>query len=253
MPRLTLLGSAATIANRGHDSIYLLLQYSGGELLIDCGGSPSYKLAQLGTDPGQLDGVLLTHDHSDHIYGFPLLVQTLMLLNWAGQWSKELVVWGLPETLGTARELLRLFELTDRIPIDWRPLSAAGSELVLETQDLRILCAPVQHSRPTVGLRIEGKSSGLSLVYSSDTEPCPSLRTLAQSADILLHEATVMAPMPGHSTPTQAGEIAAAAQVRRLVLVHFDPAQNQEIMLAEAAIAFGGPVEMGQDWMTFEF
>lgn len=253
MPRLTLLGSAATIANRDHDSIYFLLQDPDAELLIDCGGSPSFKLAQVRTDPTRLDGVLLTHDHSDHIYGFPVLVQTLMLLNWAGRWSKELVVWGLPETLETARELLKLFRLTDRIPINWRLLNSQGTHLILETAHLRLVSAPVQHSRPNVGVRIEGKSSGLSLAYSSDTEPCQGVQELAKHADILLYEATVMEPTPGHSTPAQAGRAAAAAQVGRLVLVHFDPAQNKEIMLAEAAKEFGGPVEIGQDWMKFEF
>jgi ribonuclease BN (tRNA processing enzyme) len=37
-----------------------------------------------------------------------------------------------------------------------------------------------------------------------------------------------------------------------LVLVHFDPARDRSTMVAEAAKGFGGPVEVGQDWMTFE-
>lgn len=166
------------------------------------------KQARAQTDASRLNGVILTHDHSDHIYSFPLLVQTLMLLSWEGRWSRELVIWGLPETLATAGELLALFQLTGRIPIDWRPLSAQGPHLILETDHLRLLSAPVQHSRPTADLRIEGKSSGLSLACSSDTEPCLAMQELAQNADILLHEATVMEPMRGHSTPAQAGRAA---------------------------------------------
>ena len=69
---------------------------------------------------------------------------------------------------------------------------------------------------------------------------------------ILLHEAAVMEPTPGHSTPAQAGETAAVAGVGRLVLVHFDPAEDATTMVAEAAKMFGGPVEMGRDWMAFE-
>jgi len=251
--RITLLGSAATVAGRNNDSIYLLVQGAAGDYLIDCGGSPSHKLARAGADLSQLRGLLLTHDHADHIYGFPLLVQTLMLCQWAGQWSGELTVWGLPETLATARALLEVFQLADGIPLDFRPLPPQPNYLVLETTDLRILTTPVEHMRPTVGVRIEGKESGRVLAYSSDTEPCAGVRQLAAGADVLLHEATVMEPMSGHSTPAQAGETAAAAGVGRLALVHFDPAQDEETMIAEAVKTFGGPVEMGRDWMTFVY
>ena len=90
------------------------------------------------------------------------------------------------------------------------------------------------------------------LSYSGDTEPCSGLRHLAAGADVLFHEATVMEPMPCHSTPAQAGETAAQAGVGRLVLVHFDPAQDERTMVGEAAKRFDGPVEMGRDRMIFD-
>ena len=150
MPKITLLGSAATVAGRDNDSIYLLVQSVAGNYLIDCGGSPPYKLAQAGADLGQVRGVLLTHDHSDHIYGFPYLVQALMLLSWEDRWSGELVVWGLSETLTTARALLDLLQMAYRIPIDFRPLVPEPEFRVLETADMRIVTTPVEHSRPAV-------------------------------------------------------------------------------------------------------
>jgi ribonuclease Z len=61
----------------------------------------------------------------------------------------------------------------------------------------------------------------------------------------------MMEPMPGHSTPEQAGQVAAAAGAKRLVLVHFDPT-TKHLMPAAAAKSFGGPVELGQDFMEFE-
>ncbi len=252
MPRVTLLGSAATLAGREHDSIYLLIRSAAGHYLVDCGASPPHKLARAGADLGAVRGVLLTHDHADHIYGLPLLVQALMLLTWERAWSGELAVWGLPETLVTAEALLAVFGLTDRIPLDFRPIPARPNTLVLETADLTIRTTPVEHTRPTVAVRMEGKASGQVLVYSGDTRPCPALCHLAAGADLLLHEATVTEPAIGHSTAAQAGETAAAAAVRQLVLVHFDPAGDREVMVAEAAKSFGGPVEVGRDWMTFE-
>lgn len=251
MPTVTLLGTAATLAGRENDCIYLLVQDAGDCYLIDCGSSPPHKLARAGADLGRMRGVLLTHDHADHIYGLPLLVQALMLLSWEGGWSGELIIWGLQEALETARALLDVFDLLDRIPLDFRSIQPQRNA-VLETADMTIHTAPMAHTRPSVAVRIEGKAKRRVLVYSSDTGPCPALRELARGADYLLHEATVMEPTPGHSTPAQAGEAAASAGAGRLVLVHYDPQVDRRRMVVEAAKGYGGPVEAGQDWMAFE-
>jgi ribonuclease Z len=249
MIRVTLLGSAATLSGPDSDSIYLLIQSEQGCYLIDCGGSPPHKLARAGAELRQVRGVLLTHDHADHIYGLPMLVQGLLLSDWS---EAGLIVWGLRETLATAKTLLDLFPLVDLAPLDLRPLAPQPDYLALETAELRIRTTPVDHMQPSVGVRIEGVRSGRALAYSSDTEPCDGLRQLAAGADVLLHEAAAIRPTAGHSTPGQAGATAAAAGVGRLVLVHFEPAEDSETLLAEAAKKFGGPVELGRDWMTFE-
>ncbi len=252
MPTVTLLGSAATLAGRENDSIYLLVQSAGDYYLIDCGGSPPHRLAQVGAELRRVRGVLLTHDHADHIYGLPLLVQALMLLSWEAAWSGALVLWGLTQTLATAQALLDVFGLSDRIPLEFRPIPLQSNALVLKTGDMSICTTPVVHGRPTVAVRLEGRTSKRVLVYSSDTGPCPALGALAAQADLLLHEATVEEPTSGHSTAAQAGETAAAAGVGKLLLVHYDPTRDREQMAAEAAKSFGGPVEVGLDGMVFE-
>lgn len=252
MPRVTLLGSAATLANRHHDSIYLLVEHAGGVLLIDCAGSPPHKLDRVGVDLRQVTDLLLTHDHTDHLYGFPLLVQGLMLYEWTGQWSGKLRVWGLGETLATAQALLKTLGLWERIEIDWRLIPADPNHVVFESADLRILTTPVVHLRPTLGVRLEGRETRRVVTYSSDTEPCAAVVTLARGADVLLHEATNQKSAPGHSTPVEAGETAARAGAGQLVLVHFDPRLDAERLCTQAATKFSGPVAVGQDWMEFD-
>lgn len=55
------------------------LLISGGRgLLIDCGVSLAQikrTLAEVGLSPAQLDGILLTHEHSDHIKAIPQLIK----------------------------------------------------------------------------------------------------------------------------------------------------------------------------------
>jgi ribonuclease BN (tRNA processing enzyme) len=89
---------------------------------------------------------------------------------------------------------------------------------------------------------------GQVLTYSGDTGESPVLVELARSADILLCEAgfpELPDLPPGlHLTGRQAGQHAATADVRHLVLTHLAPDYDPALSLAGAAEAFGGPVSL---------
>ena len=78
--------------------------------------------------------------------------------------------------------------------------------------------------------------------------PCPSLIALARGADVLIHEATFLhrdaarAKADGHTTGVQAGEVAAQAGVKRLILCHFVAALHDRVeeLRREARQAYGG-------------
>jgi ribonuclease BN (tRNA processing enzyme) len=74
---------------------------------------------------------------------------------------------------------------------------------------------------------------------------------LAQDADILIHEAA--GASVGHSSAEQAGQIARRANVKKMYLIHYPVNGYDYKQLAdEAANAFGGPVEMAEDFMRFD-
>jgi len=124
--------------------------------------------------------------------------------------------------------------------------------MVLETDDLRITSAPTKHTVPAMGLRIENKATGSVVVYSSDTEPCDELAALAKGASILFHEAT--GDTVGHSSAAQAGAIGRRARAARLVLIHYPPDPESRLNWVSAACeAFGGPVELAQDYDQYEY
>jgi ribonuclease BN (tRNA processing enzyme) len=99
---------------------------------------------------------------------------------------------------------------------------------------------------------------GVRVAYSGDTQPTPRLIEVAQNADILLHEAGGLDARAtevhrlGHSTAGDAGRVAKAAGVARLVLTHLPSEDLAEPMLAEARAAFGGPVELARDLARIE-
>ena len=61
----------------------------------------------------------------------------------------------------------------------------------------------------------------------------------------------------GHSSARQAGEMASAAGAKRLVLIHYpvfgrDGGLDTGGLVAEAARAYNGPIELAQDFCIYE-
>ncbi len=251
MTELLVLGSAASVPDAEHDTVGLVLRGPGGSILIDCGGSPLYKLARAGIAPDDIRAVILTHKHADHLYGLPMLVQGL----WLDGRQTPLPIYGPQQSLDRALQLLDLFELADienSFALEWHPIPLREGRRVLIQGDIRITATPVRHAgHDTVALRFDNVATGRAIVYSADTEPCSALVRLATGADLLLHEAS--GSYEGHSSPAQAAEIACQAGVARLALIHYPVRRiNLESWRLQAS-EFPGLVTLARDGDIYPF
>jgi ribonuclease Z len=98
---------------------------------------------------------------------------------------------------------------------------------------------------------------GRKVVYSGDTAKTENLANYAEEADLLIHEATCLHEMiderKGHTSALQAGEIAAEAEVEKLVLTHFSRRyMNKENELREEASEKFENVELAEEGEKFE-
>lgn len=249
MPDLIILGSAASVPDAQHDTIGLGLRGPGWAVLVDCGGSPLHKLARAGVSGEEVCAVILTHGHADHIYGLPILIQGLWL---AGRES-PLAIYGPRETLDLAERLLDLFNLSQReamLPLEWHPVPMREGRQVLSVDNTEITAAPVIHGTlQTIALRFDNTVSKRAIAYSADTEPCPALVRLAAGADLLIHEAT--GECDGHSSPSEAAEVARQAGVQKLALIHYPVHGLNLVAWRVAASGFPGPVILAQDGDVF--
>jgi ribonuclease Z len=244
MARMILLGVGTGVPDEDRESTHMLWDGPGGPLLIDAGGSTYQRLLKAGIDPQGLAGVLLTHSHCDHINGLPALLFSLRL---AGR-TTPLPIYGLAPTLQIVKALVKASKLEKVVAaVEWKPLVAGNSMELAEGWQLDT--APTVHSRPCIALRFS-HPDGQALVYSADTEPCAAVAELAKGAQVLIHEATTPGPFAGHTSPRQAGEVAAQAAVGRLILVHYSPkwTMSETRALEEvAAGGFTGKAEIGRE------
>lgn len=250
MARLTVLGSAAAVSDAAHDNTHLLLQGDRGTtILIDCGSNPLPKLVRMGLGADDLTALILTHFHPDHVSGLMILLMQLWLM---GR-RTPLPIYGLHHCLQRV-EITMQAAMWDTWPdffeVQRVRLPEREDVLVLDNPDFRITAWPAAHYIPTIGLRVVIKPEERVLSYSADTAPTPIIERMAQGADLLIHEAA--GETPGHSSAAQAGQTAASAGAKRLVLIHYDVRRAPEELLAEARTMFDGPVEVAQDGDVYE-
>ena len=252
-------GTSGAIPSPARDNTALAFYSPEDVVLVDCSGSPYQKILKAGLDPMKVSSLILTHRHVDHIYGFPSLAHNLEL---AGR-RTALHLYALAETMDIVRGILDLFPLEKDMPyrIERHEIPAKEGHEVVRARGFRIRSTPVKHGAPNVGLRVEFDLPGErgSVTYSSDTSPCGSLLALARGADTLIHEATFLhseaarAAADGHTTGYQAGEVAAQAGVKRLILCHFSAEIHGQVedLRREARQAYGGPVELPEEFLEY--
>lgn len=253
MPTLVYLGTGAAVPGPRRDNTSLAFDDGREVTLVDASGSPLKRLAEAGLPHQRLARVIITHEHLDHTFGLPSLLQGLWLL---GR-RESLPIYALPETwrfLDRLIDAYRPASWTDGFPIDRRTI-IPGSGPFLETPTFSARAALGRHSAPCVGLRFETADGG-SFAYSSDTSVSREIEELARDCDLLAHEATYLAGREaealavGHSTARQAAEAAARAGVARLALVHFTPVGDGDLaaLRAGAATAYTGPIDVPSDY-----
>jgi ribonuclease Z len=236
----------------------LAVRHPGEETVLFDASSGTILLGRLrdaGIPIEEVRHLFVSHRHFDHAGGLAPL-----LISMASVPEAFLTVYALPGTLKALKELLAL-----TIPgvedwlgtrLGWRELAPEKPILLGNTELVPFL---VDHSVECVGYRVT--QNGSVLVISADTRPCRTVVEHSRGADLLIHEAygtkgeSEWAHAVGHSSATDAGEVARTAGVDRLVLTHFRESRSADPgeLAAEAASAFGGPVEAASDLDTFEF
>lgn len=248
---VTVLGSGTCVPSLERSSCAVLMQVGDRRLVFDAGPGTMRRLLEAGTDIYCIDYLCLSHFHPDHSAELvPLLFankypdparrrQPLTLVGGAG--FKRFFD-GLTSVYGHWIELAE-----DRVA--YVEMGREGAS-VLAGDGFRIRSAPVAHNPESVAYRVE-TPSGVSVVYSGDTDYSADLVALARGADLLICESAVPdgQKVSGHLTPSLAGQMAAEAAVGRLLLTHFYPACDGADLTAQCRRTYDGPLLLAEDLM----
>lgn len=239
---------------------------NGHFFMFDVGDGVVIKAENMGLPLNRLDGIFITHWHSDHMMDLPSLISRSWLL---GR-TNDLHLYG-PGGTDTINQAINQFlHIENRHRVDHHgqetmDVSKAraiahefknveGDKAIIYQQDgITITAFDVDHEpiEPAVGYVIE--YNGKKVVISGDTKKNDLVLEMAQDADVLLHEVmlmSVLAQMEAqlktagmtrngkivhdiqdyHTSPAEVAEIAATANVKKLVLHHFAPAPDISVI-----------------------
>jgi len=165
--------------------------------------------------------IFLSHAHLDHVFGLTVLYdvihqQPLERITLHGQAEKlhALDQHLFHEQLFPVRPPYRSAELADEVT-----LRCGG----------RLTHFPVEHPGGCVGYRIDWDDRSLAYVTDTTASPDADYVEKIRGVDLLIHECHLLdgndkfAKITGHSCLTPVAQTAAAAEVGRVVLIHFNP------------------------------
>lgn len=245
-----LLGSGAALSGKDRTTTMLALEGEETLLIVDCGGDAGQRLLAHDLDLARVTGLIVTHEHADHVGGFPLLMERL----WLAGHRTEFHVYGIHTALDQAHRLHDAFD-TSKWPhyptIVYHEVPLEPGATVVTTPDFEVTAVPARHAVPSSGLRVRDVRGGGVVTYSCDTERSDVVEEQARGSNLLLHEAN--GPYPGHSSPEDAAAVAAGAKVERLVLVHLPNYEDGGAAVLAAARQLFPNTELGADGARYAF
>jgi ribonuclease BN (tRNA processing enzyme) len=240
---LTVLGCATPYPSTDNPCSGYLVSHGDTRVWMDAGTGTLGPL-QRHTRLEDLDAIWISHLHADH--SADLLTAYYALL-FADVSRPPVPLYGPP---GIADRLAGfLTNGPERSPIESAfEITELRDGLETAVGTLRLTTAAVSHGIPAFAVRID---AGVSLTYSGDTAPCPSLTELARGTDVLLCEAESAETNPAHHTPEDAGETAAAAGAGRLIVTHVGRFLTPQEAVTRASSRYRGQVGYAAPGTTF--
>jgi ribonuclease Z len=272
---VTLLGTGCPQVHPDRFGPASLVRAGGRQFLIDCGSGVTQRLVAAGSSGAQLDAVLLTHLHSDHVVD----LYQLIISSWHQGRDRPQRIFGPAGTRAFAESTMEVWRTEREARIAWerRPSTAALELDIVEFAEgpiwdeggVHIAAFVVDHRpvQPAFGFLFD--TGGRRTAFSGDTTVCDNLLAWAKDVDLLVHECFIHQAMLArrgmradqglqnvaayHTLSSEVGKVASRAGARLLVLNHFVPVEfDRDALLREVTADFADPVVIGEYLLTID-
>ena len=240
--KLTVIGYWGGYPSKDGASSCYMLEKDGYTLVLDM-GSGSLMTLQKYKEAADIDAVLLSHYHPDHIADIGVLQHALLVSSYITGISRTVPIYGHIENREAFRKLTHKQTEAKRY--------IASETLKLGPFFIRFL--KTSHPVPCYGVRItDGEHT---IVYTADSGFQEEWMTFARDADLLLADCNFYADQnpgnAGHMTSREVGEIASRANVKELILTHLPHYGDHKQLVEEAEKQFNGRIQLAKEGLVW--
>ncbi len=250
---VTVLGCDGSYPGPGGAASGYLVCGGATRVWLDAGPG-TFAALQLVADPAAVDAIVLSHEHPDHWTD----LESFAVWRRQAGCRKPVPVYAPPG-------LRRRSYFADDPLLGWEEIRPSD---VVTVGGLTCRFVATDHGPPTLAVRVDSSAADhavpasadddhrTSFAYSADSGPDWSVDELGHGIGTVLCEATFTRRDEGasrHMSGRQAGQMAAAAGVGRLLLTHRWPTVSADEVATEAAEAFGRDVDQAVAGRVFEW
>ncbi len=221
MLKFVFLGANGSIQEKDSGNTSLLFSDGSSSFLVDV------SVNLFAAVEAQIDAVVLTHEHIDHLYALPSLLHQL----WLQKRTKPLRIICPDGIRPMVNGLIDNFSIRTKKGIFDIAFETANENLI---GDMKINFFKTIHTPNSVGMVVQAGSA--TVVYTCDTAPLlpANLPFCAINPDILIHETNSLSKVrkPDHSGALEAAKLAKELGAKRLIICHLPKGQEakQELL-----------------------
>ena len=268
--QLTLLGTGCPKVDHKRYGPSNLVSSKKVKILVDCGSGVTQRLEKIKVSTANIEALVLTHLHSDHVVDF----YQLIISSWHSYRKKPWKIYGPKGTKKFLEKIMRAWKDERNLRIQYEVRSSIDAFKLditefkeygkIKIKDITLEYFRVDHFPVKHAYGFNFFNSNKKLTISGDTKPCENLMKYAQNTDVLLHEVFIEGEIQSinkmrtpqtlhnvksyHTISTMVGKVASLTNCKKLVLTHFVPTQfNKKKLRSVVRKDFGKNPIIGED------
>ena len=139
MKKIVILGTSSSMPTKSRNHPGIFIKFNKMGILLDCGESVQRQLRIVKISPTDIDYILITHWHGDHVLGLPGIFQSLSSMNY----KKRLNIIIPKENIENLKRIIEDFIIPINFDIN---IIEAKDDLIVDDEDFQIYGIKTKHS-----------------------------------------------------------------------------------------------------------